>query len=152
MESLFRKTENKAMLQTIKTYAVNKFRAYYLNFDKKIANTKNIICNDINDYTIYVCAKVGKRTFGQSYNINNLFYELVENKNREAIVFDCVKGNRLKESVINAQTDKVRYVMDYIKKEYNVIAEVGAYLTAIKVLNHFKHNFKVDMEEVNAMM
>lgn len=149
---LLKRAENKAMLNIINNYAVNKFRAYYVKFDKRIANTKRVTYDYLNDTTIYVCAKVGKRTFGQSYNINNLFYELVENKNQDAIVFDCVKGNRLKESVINAQTDKVRYVMNYIKKEYNVIAEVGAYLTAIKVLNHFKHNFEVDMEEVSAMM
>ncbi|MBR6517602.1 MAG: hypothetical protein IKT40_12295 [Bacilli bacterium] len=121
METLLRRAENRYMLKAVEAYAKEKFKTHYGNtIDSRLLNPR---CRRIeisyqgNLIYIYSTYKRGNKC-GQTYNIYNIFYEMVEKKYRPAVIFDC--AHRInKEDIINVP-NKIEYIRNILIEDYNI--------------------------------
>ena len=128
----------------------DKFKEYYGNsIDPRLlhCNNRMIDLSYTNDNIIYISSKYKRGVkCGQAYNINNLFYEMVEKKFRSAIIFDCVQGKRLTKELIQKKCNgkPTLYVIEYLREEYGVISFItrnNMAISILKKLQYFNKNF-----------
>jgi hypothetical protein len=145
MNTILRRKENYYMLKAIESYARDRFKTYYGNsVDPRLlhCNNKMIDLSYTDNNIIYVSSKYKRGVkCGQAYNINNLFYEMVEKKFRNAIIFDCVQGKRLTKELIQQKCNgfPTLYVIEYLKKEYGVISFIVRNNMASSILKKLQY-------------
>lgn len=144
--TILRKKENYYMLKAVETYAKDKFKTYYGNsVDPRLlrCNNRMIDLSYTDNNIIYVSSKYKRGVkCGQAYNINNLFYEMVEKQYTSAIVFDCVQGKKLTKKMIqkNCCGIPIYYVMQFLKKVYNIEEFTTRYYLTDEILGKIIFN------------
>lgn len=139
-ENIFHKKENKYMLLILTELAVKKFKLAYSKDDPRIVNcNKKMIDITYNGDFIYLETKY-KRGIkcGQAYNINNLYYELIDLQNTTAIIFDCTYKRFTKDEIRDYCRKNKVYPLDYVrnvlKKEYNISSNVVSFTMGTTIL------------------
>lgn len=143
-ENIFYKKENKYMLLIITELAVKKFKLAYSKDNPRIVNcSKKMIDITYNGDFIYLETKYKRGVkCGQAYNINNLYYELIDLHNTTAIIFDCTYKRFTKDDIRDYCRKNKVYPLDYVrnvlKKEYNISSNVVSYTMGTTILENLK--------------
>lgn len=138
--NIFRKEENLYMLLIINELAKKKFKLAYRDFNPRIMKCSNKMIDITYDGDlIYLQTKYKRgKNCGQVYNINNLYYELIDLHNRTAIIFDCVHKKFTKDGIRDYCRKNKVYPLDYVrevlKKEYNILSSVVTYTIGVEIL------------------